>query len=99
MAFLNILSLLLALSTSTFASPASEMASKRGGSYKNSISEKLNGPPFGWKKDEAVNIDKDEAMIKLRIHHPQQDMGKFHDPAIKVHLRRRLVDFWSCLSS
>lgn len=84
MAFLNILSLLLALSSSTFAFPTSESASRRDEAFKISIFEKLNGPPAGWTKDEAANIDKTASMIKLRVHLVQQDMGKFHDLAMKV---------------
>ncbi len=84
MALLHILSLLLTLSCSTFGFPTSERASTESDIVKTSIVEKLNGPPAGWTKDETAKIDKDASMIKLRIHLVQQDMGKFHDLAMKV---------------
>jgi tripeptidyl-peptidase I len=75
---------LLALSWSTFAFPTSENAARRSGTLKTSIFEKLNGPPAGWIKDEAANIDKDASMIRLRIHLVQRNMGTFHELAAKV---------------
>jgi tripeptidyl-peptidase-1 len=84
MALPCILSLLLALSWSTFAFPTSENAARGSGTFKTSIFEKLNGPPAGWIKDEAANIDKDASTIRLRIHLVQRNMEKFHELAVKV---------------
>lgn len=50
---------------------------------KMTIAEKLSEPPTGWVKD-SQKVDKDAAMMTLRIHLKQQDMDKFHDLATKV---------------
>ncbi len=52
----------------------------------SNVVEKLNAPPPGWIKDDALTalVDKDDLTMRLRFHMVQQDMDKFHDLAIKV---------------
>jgi tripeptidyl-peptidase-1 len=75
---LQILSVVLAFSTTTFAIPAS--GNNPGGDvpFKSSVRGALGGPPVGWVKDESVNVDK-ASMMSLRIHLVWQDMDKFHE--------------------
>jgi tripeptidyl-peptidase-1 len=50
------------------------------------IVEKLNAPPPGWIKDDALTglVDKDGLTMRLRFHMVQQKMDKFHDLAMKA---------------
>lgn len=48
------------------------------------VVEKLTEAPEGWIRDDSKQVDKNSAMITLRIHLKQQDMDKFHDMAMKV---------------
>jgi len=84
MAVLRFLSLALALSCSTLALPTSGGDAKESQFSETGIFEKLNGPPAGWVRDEAADIDKDASTIRLRIHLVQENMGKFHELAAKV---------------
>jgi tripeptidyl-peptidase-1 len=72
----------LALSTSTLALPS--FGSRRSNNVEMSVVQTLSEPPAGWIKDEKTKLDKDEAMMRLRIHLKQPDMDKFHDMALKV---------------
>jgi len=80
----NTVSVLLALSSSANASPTLGGIFRRDEALKSSVFEKLTGPPAGWIKDETATIDKDASTVRLRFHLVQQDMGKFHDIAMKV---------------
>ncbi|CAG8955768.1 hypothetical protein HYFRA_00011637 [Hymenoscyphus fraxineus] len=65
----------LAISTLTFASPATQ---------KCSVAEKLSGPPTGWEIDSGSRIDKEKGTIKLRIGLVQENMSKFHEMAMRI---------------
>ena len=84
------ISLLLALTTGTNAFPSFAGAFSRDAAVKSSIFEKLAAPPPGWVEDESAQIDKDGSMMKLRVHLVHQNMGDFHDLAMKVCLELTL---------
>lgn len=75
---LNIFSVALALSSTSFALPA------RDAPLKSSVREELAGPPAGWVKDESVKVNKETSTMSLMIHLVHQDMDKFHDLAMSV---------------
>ena len=77
------LSVVLALASSACAFPTVG----KDDSFKSSVVEKLSGPPAGWVKDGSVHLDKDESIMRLRIHLVNQDMNKFHNLAMKVRPR------------
>ncbi|KAG9232005.1 peptidase S8/S53 domain-containing protein [Amylocarpus encephaloides] len=76
MVYLRSVVFLLALSTSSLASPY--------GRADCHTAEKLSGPPAGWAKDHADDLNKDQGRIKLRIQLVQEKMHKFHDLAMKI---------------
>lgn len=75
---INTLSILLALTSSTFAVPAPFTSS--------TVVESLNGPPAGWSKDESVTFDKDASIVELRINLVRQGVQEFQDLAINVRI-------------
>lgn len=75
MVFLKSLLVVLAVSTSTFASPATP---------KCSVTQKLSAPPSGWVLDDGNKINKEKGSIKLRIGLVPENMDKFHDMAMRV---------------
>jgi tripeptidyl-peptidase-1 len=85
MFLLNGLSVALALASSACAFPTVG----KDDSFKSSVVEKLTGPPAGWVKDDSIHLDKDDSMMRLRIHLVNQDMKKFHDFAMRVRSRRK----------
>ena len=72
----------LALLTPGLALPTS--GTSKDDSLKMSVAQSISEPPAGWTKDESTKVDKDTAMMTLRIYLKQQDMDKFHDLAMKV---------------
>lgn len=84
MFLLQSISAALALSSAAFAFPASGSGESKDAAFKSSVFEKLAAPPAGWAQDDTVQFDKDGSTIKLRIHLVQQNMGDFHDLAMKV---------------
>ncbi|KAF8860253.1 subtilisin-like protein [Acephala macrosclerotiorum] len=64
--------------------------------------EKIESAPVGWMKDESTQLDKDESLMKLRIHLVHQDMDKFHEMAMNIatpghvlygkHLTQEVID-------
>jgi len=81
---LKIFSAALALSSTTFALPASGDTFSKDGALKSSVREKLAGPPAGWVKDGSVKVNKETSTMSLRIHLVHQDMDKFHELATNV---------------
>ncbi|TAQ83531.1 hypothetical protein B7494_g8146 [Chlorociboria aeruginascens] len=67
-----------------FAASSSALPTRSNDLSKTSVIEKLKAPPAGWIEDETANLDKDGTGVKLRIHLAQQDMGKFHDVAMRI---------------
>lgn len=80
----NIFSAALALSSTTFALPATGSTLSKDGNLKSSVREKLSAPPAGWVKDGNVKASKDTSTVSLRIHLVHQDMDKFHELATNV---------------
>lgn len=74
----------LAISTTSLASPFYASSTPTNDALKTSLVESLAGPPLGWEKDESIKFSKADSKITLRIHLVQQDMDKFHELAINV---------------
>jgi hypothetical protein len=78
MALFKTLLVVLTISNSVISSPYGIPAT--------TIKEKLSAPPVGWVHDVAHKINKDAALIKLRINLVEQNMDKFHETVIRVRL-------------
>lgn len=88
MAFMKASTVLLVLVSSavafpTFASPWS-LSSQNAPSYVSGVVESLATPPRGWARDDTKFVDKDSALIKLRMHLVHQDMDKFYETALNI---------------
>lgn len=100
---------LLALASSvtafpTFTNPwsSASASSQNAPAYVNGIVESLSSPPRGWVKDDTRVVDKDAAMIRLRMHLVHQDMGKFYEVALNIatpghstyggHMSQKMID-------
>lgn len=80
MYFSGVVSTVLVLAVTAVAGPVQQKRSE----FSSSVVEKLLAPPAGWVADPSTTFDKDEAMIKLRIHLVQNDMEKMQQLAIDV---------------
>lgn len=84
MFFRNPLFVLAALSSCVYSSTSGQETSR--------TIEKIESAPAGWTKDESAKLDKDESLMKLRIHLVHQDMDKFHEMAMNVRMTISWID-------
>lgn len=89
MAFMKACTAVLALASSaaafpTFSSPWSLSSQNAAPSYASGIVESLAAPPRGWARDDTKVVDKDSALVKLRMHLAHQDMDRFHEAALNI---------------
>jgi len=80
----NTLPLVLALASTAHSFPVVGSLFSRSDAVETSVFEKIDGPPTGWVEDEDAVVDKDESMMRLRIHLVHQNMQDFHDVALRV---------------
>lgn len=88
MTFMKASAVLLALASSVVAFPTFVNPWAQGNapspSYTTAVVESLTAPPRGWALDDTKDVDKDEAVIKLRMHLVHQDMDKFREVALNI---------------
>lgn len=88
MAFMKVSTVLLVLASSAAAFPTFStswsLSSQNAPSYASGVVESLAAPPRGWALDDTKAVDKDAALIKLRLHLVSQDMDRFHEAALNI---------------